>query len=428
LGVLVTILALLLGLVIGALGAWVAVRARIADREALRAERDAALAVRDASSERVISLERDLAAADARLEASEGSLEARVRDAIRTASAEAYAQSNASFLELAGAKLGETVAPLAQSLEKVNVQVRELDRARAQSYGALTRQLGELGERTQVLATALRTPHVRGRWGEMQLKRVVELAGMLPYCDFAEQVSTTTDEGRLRPDVIVRLPGGKQVVVDAKVPLASYLDALEASDNDVRAQKLADHARLVREHLQKLGAKQYWSQFTDSPEYVVMFLPDEGFFRAAWEQDRELVELGVRARVHVASPTTLIVLLQAIAHGWQQETIAEDARTVHALGKDLYERLTVTGTHLTKVGSSLDRAVGAYNEAVGSLERRVLPTARKLGEASLSEKELPALEPVTARSVQLRAAELTEPPAAPEQGRLEVLPGDADAA
>jgi DNA recombination protein RmuC len=414
--------------VIGALGAWVAVRARLADRDALRAERDAAAAARDASAERVVVLERELAAASARLEASEGSLEARVRDAIRGASAEAYAQSNAAFLELAGAKLGETVAPLAQSLEKVNTQVQELDRARAQSYGALSRQLGELGERTQALATALRTPHVRGRWGEMQLKRVVELAGMLPYCDFAEQVSATTDEGRLRPDLIVRLPGGKQVVVDAKVPLAAYLDALEATDDDVRAQKLADHARHVREHLQKLGAKQYWAQFTDSPEYVVMFLPDEGFFRTAWEQDPELVELGVRAKVHIASPTTLIVLLQAIAHGWQQEKIAEDARTVHALGRELYERLTVTGTHLTKVGSSLDRAVGAYNEAVGSLERRVLPTARKLGEASLSEKELSTLDPVTGRSVPLRAPELTEPSAPAEQGRLEVLPRGADAA
>jgi DNA recombination protein RmuC len=424
----VTIVALLLGLVIGALGAWVAVRARLADRDALRAERDAAAAARDASAERVVVLERELAAASARLEASEGSLEARVRDAIRGASAEAYAQSNAAFLELAGAKLGETVAPLAQSLEKVNTQVQELDRARAQSYGALSRQLGELGERTQALATALRTPHVRGRWGEMQLKRVVELAGMLPYCDFAEQVSATTDEGRLRPDLIVRLPGGKQVVVDAKVPLAAYLDALEATDDDVRAQKLADHARHVREHLQKLGAKQYWAQFTDSPEYVVMFLPDEGFFRTAWEQDPELVELGVRAKVHIASPTTLIVLLQAIAHGWQQEKIAEDARTVHALGRELYERLTVTGTHLTKVGSSLDRAVGAYNEAVGSLERRVLPTARKLGEASLSERELSTLDPVTGRSVPLRAPELTEPSAPAEQGRLEVLPRGADAA
>jgi DNA recombination protein RmuC len=416
----VTVAALVIGLLLGAIGAWLALRARLADREEIRAERDTA-------AERVIGLERELAATSARLEASEESLETRVRDAIRSASSEAYAQTNASFLELAGTKLGETVAPLAQSLERMQTQVQEFDRARAQAYGALTRQIGDLGERTQALTTALRTPHVRGRWGEMQLKRVVELAGMLPYCDFAEQVSAATDEGRLRPDVIVHLPGGKQVVVDAKVPLASYLDALEASDEDVRAQKLADHARQVREHLQKLGAKQYWAQFADSPEYVVMFLPDEGFFRAAWEHDRELVELGVRARVHIASPTTLIVLLQAIAHGWQQEKIAEDARTVHQLGRELYERLTVTGSHLAKLGGSLDRAVGAYNETVGSLERRVLPTARKLGEASLSDKQLPALEALAGRSAPLRAAELADPPA-DDQSRLGVLPRGADAA
>jgi DNA recombination protein RmuC len=424
-------IALLLGLGAGAFAAWLALRPRVAETEILRVERDDAFAARDDATRRVVELERTLAAAEARLEASEGSLETRVRDAITRASAEAYAKTNTAFLELAGVKLGETVAPLRQSLEKVNAQVQELDRARAQSYGALTRQIGDLGERTQALATALRTPHVRGRWGEMQLKRVVELAGMLPYCDFAEQVSATGDDGRLRPDVIVRLPGEKQVVVDAKVPLAAYLDALEASDEDVRAARLADHARHVRDHLQKLGAKQYWSQFTDSPEYVVMFLPDEGFFRAAWEQDRELVELGVKARVHIASPTTLIVLLQAIAHGWQQERIAEDARTVHQLGKELYERLTVTGGHLTKVGASLDKAVGAYNEAVGSLERRVLPTARRLGDASLSDKELPSLDPIAGRAIDLRAPELVEPSRAsaqPEQGRLEVLPGDADAA
>ena len=414
------------------MGVWLALRPRIADlaivrseSDAIRAERDAAATARDSATFRLIDAERELAEAKARLSAADEVLETRVRDAIRTASAEAYTQTNASFLELAGTKLGETVAPLRQSLERVNQQVQELDRARAQSYGALTQQLSELGERTQSLTTALRTPHVRGRWGEIQLKRVMELAGMLPHCDFDEQVSATTDSGRLRPDAIVRLPGGKQVIVDAKVPLAAYLDAIEATDPTEREAKLADHARQVRDHLQKLGAKQYWSQWADSPEYVVMFLPDEGFFRAAWEQDPELVELGVKARVHIASPTTLIVLLQAIAHGWQQEKIAEDARTVHALGRDLYERLTVTGGHLGKIGTSLDRAVSSYNEAVGSLERRVLPTARKLGEATLSEKELPALDPIATRANPLRAAELVEAPAKPEQGRLEVLPADA---
>jgi DNA recombination protein RmuC len=253
---------------------------------------------------------------------------------------------------------------------------------------------------------------------------VVEIAGMLPYCDFAEQVTATTDDGRLRPDLIVRLPGGKQVVVDAKVPLAAYLEAHETSDEDIRRQHLADHARQVRDHLQKLAAKSYWQQFADSPEWVVMFLPDEGFFRSAWEQDPSLVEAGVRARVHIASPTTLIVLLQAIAHGWHQEKVAEDARVVHTLGRELYERLTVTGSHFAKVGATLDKAVGAYNETVGSLERRVLPTARKLAQTTLSDRELPDLEARATHTVPLQAPELVGETAP----KLAILAGDADAA
>ena len=409
-----TIAALVIGLVFGAVGVYLLLR------PAVREGRHEAAARADA--------ERRLAEAAARLDVVEGSVDERLAAAVRAASADAFRESTGQFLDLAGARLETTVAPLRESLQRVGLQVQELDRAREQSYGALRQQVSLLSERTGSLANALRTPHVRGRWGEMQLKRVVELAGMLPYCDFAEQVSATTDEGRLRPDLVVRLPGGKQVVIDAKVPLAAYLDATEASDEQERTERLAAHARQVRDHLQKLGTKQYWAQFADSPEYVVMFLPDEGFFRAAWEHDRELVEVGVRARVHIASPTTLIVLLQAIAHGWQQEKIAEDARTVHSLGRELYERLTVTGGHLSKLGASLDRAVSTYNEAVGSLERRVLPTARKLGEASLSEKELPALDAIAARSAPLRAAELVEPAAEPEHARLEVLPRGADAA
>lgn len=415
---------LLIGLGVGALATLLALRGRL--RDAVRAHTDA--------ERRIHEIERALAAAEARLEASESAFDARMKETIRRASAEAYRETNANFLELAGTKLGETVAPLRTSLDKVNQQVQELDRARAQSYGALTRQLGELGERTQALTTALRTPHVRGRWGEIQLKRVMELSGMLPHCDFDEQVTATAETGRLRPDAIVHLPGGKQVIVDAKVPLTAYLDAIEATDPTEREARLADHARHVRDHVQKLSEKQYWTQFVDSPEMVIMFLPDEGFFRAAWEHDRDLVELGIRSRVHIASPTTLIVLLQAIAHGWQQEKIAEDARLVHALGRELYERLTVTGTHLAKVGASLERAVGSYNEAIGSLERRVLPTARKLGEASLSEKELPALDALVTTATPIRAPELApgsaetpRPKAAvsPGQSTLEVIPADA---
>ena len=398
---------LVLGAVAGAVGVGAAMRSALAERKA-RIDEAARLRV-------------ELSTAEARREAAERTLDARVRDAIKSVSVEAYAQTNAQLVELAKGRLETTVAPLNESLKLVNERVQELDRARAQSYGALTRQLSDLNDRTATLATALRSPHVRGRWGEIQLRRVVELAGMLPYCDFDEQVTATTEDGRLRPDLVVRLPGGKRVVVDAKVPLSAYLDSIEANDDETRAQRLADHARQVREHLGKLSQKAYWQTFADSPDYVIMFLPDEGFFRAAWEQDRELVELGVRSRVHIASPTTLIALLQAIAYGWQQEKVAEDARTVHDLGRKVYESLSVMGGHLAKVGSSLDKAVTAYNQAVASTERRVLPPARKLSEHVVSDKEIAELEPITSKAAPLQAPELAQP-------ALEVLERDAHAA
>jgi DNA recombination protein RmuC len=410
------ILGLLLGLFLGLLAGAAGVRFLVRGALAERAEHAAARR----------ELERVLAAAEARAQAAEEAAGERVRDAVRAASLEAYGRTNEALVELAGTKLEGTVAPLRESLARVNEQVQELERGRAQAYGALRQQLGELSERTATLSTALRSPHVRGRWGEIQLKRVVELAGMLPYCDFLEQASTATEEGRLRPDLIVRLPGGKQVIVDAKVPLAAYLEALEARDEGERARLLSDHARQVREHLQKLSAKGYWQQFADTPDYVVMFLPDEGFFRAAWEQDRELVELGVRARVHIASPTTLIVLLQAIAYGWQQEKVAEDARVVHELGRRLYERLSVMGGHLTKLGASLDRAVGSYNQTISSLESRVLVTARELEKHVVSDRELPELRPLASQTAPPVAPELAPAPPA-----LEILDGadrNADAA
>jgi DNA recombination protein RmuC len=404
------IASLLTGIAVGAFAVLVAVRPALLERRRRTQE--------------VIALERELATAGARLELAEETAGERLQAAVKSASLEAYAQTNTALVELAATKLEGTVKPLAESLRAVGERVQELDRARAKGYGELSRHLTDLGEQTASLRNALRTPHARGRWGEIQLKRVVEIAGMLPYCDFAEQVTTTTDDGRLRPDLIVRLPGGKQVVVDAKVPLSAYLDAQETSDEDLRRQHLESHARQVRDHLSKLAAKSYWQQFADSPEWVVMFLPDEGFFRAAWEHDPSLVETGVRSRVHIASPTTLIVLLQAIAHGWQQEKVAEDARIVHALGRELYERMTVAvGTHFAKLGTTLDKAVGAYNEAVGSLERRVLPTARKLGQTTLSDRELPELEPRSTHTVPLQAPEL----APDERVLLAILAGEADA-
>ena len=378
------VLALILGLALGALVAWVY------------------------AARRLHASERDLAGTRAELDVERRSFDQKVVDAVRAASADAYSANSSAFLEIAESKLTGYVRPLKESLEKVDGQVRTLELARERAYGALGEQLSQLSERTASLATALRTPHVRGRWGEIQLKRVVELAGMLPYCDFEEQVTASTDDGRLRPDLIVRLPGGKAVIVDAKVPLAAYLDSIEATDDAERARHLESHARQVREHMTKLSAKSYWQQFGDTPDYVVMFLPDEGFFRAAWEQDPSLVEAGVRSRVHVASPTTLIVLLQSIAYGWQQESVAEDAREIQKLGRELYERVAVVGGHLNKIGSSLKGAVGAFNDTVGSLEKRFLPTARKLEGYVVSDKELPELAPVAEQPQALQAPEIGE--------------------
>jgi DNA recombination protein RmuC len=378
------VVALALGLAVGAIASWLY------------------------CSRRLLAADRELATTRAELEVERRSFDEKVVHAVRAASAEAYQANSSSFLEIAESKLTGYVKPLKESLAKVEGQVQTLEQARERSQGALREQLLQLSERTASLTTALRTPHVRGRWGEIQLKRVVELAGMLPYCDFEEQVTATTDDGRLRPDMRVHLPGGKSVIVDAKVPLAAYLDACEATDDGVRARHLESHARQVREHMTKLSAKSYWQQFGDTPDFVVMFLPDEGFFRAAWEQDPSLVEAGVRSRVHVASPTTLIVLLQSIAYGWQQESVAEDAREIQALGRELYERVAVVGGHLNKIGNSLKGAVGAFNDTVGSLEKRFLPTARKLEAHVVSDKSLPELTPVAEQPTALQASELEE--------------------
>jgi DNA recombination protein RmuC len=388
----VEIVATLIGLLVGAAGVWLLVRDRLAAGQAAEA------ALADA--------EREVTAVRAELDVVQAGFDEKMLAAVKAASADAYASTSTAFLALAGTKLEGTIAPLRQSLDKVEAQVQSLERSRQQAYGALDQRLVTLSQTTGSLATALRAPHVRGSWGEMQLKRIVELAGMQPYCDFVEQATAHTDDGRLRPDLVVRLPGGKQVVVDSKTPAQAYLDAAALQDDAERRAKLAEHARQVRDHVGKLSAKSYWQQFSPTPDYVVMFVPDEGFFRAAWESDSSLVETAVRARVHIASPTTLIALLQAIAYGWQQETAAEDARAVQELGRELYDRLAIVGTHFARVGSGLKTAVGAFNSAVGSIESRVLPTARKLDGYVLTDKELPELEPVAEQPRALQAIEL----------------------
>jgi len=357
-------------------------------------------------------------------------------DTFKALSAEALASSNRSFLELAQATLareqeaarfdlerrsqaiGELVAPVRVSLEKFEQQIGGIEKARIEAYSTLTEQVkslaesqGQLRNETANLVKALRAPQTRGRWGELQLKRVVEMAGMLDHCDFFEQESTDTEEGRLRPDMIVKLPGGKNIVVDAKAPLAAYLDALEAKDEDERARKLADHARQVRDHLTKLGRKSYWEQFQPSPDFVVLFLPGETFYSAALEADPSLIECGVESRVILATPTTLIALLRAVAYGWKQEALNDNAQRISALGRELYERIAVLADHWGTVGKNLGEAVAAYNRAVGSLESRVLVSARRFKElqAAPEDRDIRDMTPVEAQPRALQAAEPDQP-------------------
>jgi DNA recombination protein RmuC len=331
--------------------------------------------------------------------------EAALKASFESLASQALRASSEDFLRLADQRLGlsqrdamgeidrrhqaldDLIRPIRETLSNVDRRLTETEKSRVETSATLTTLMGQLAQgqhqlrdTTQNLVQALRTPLVRGRWGEVQLRRVVELAGMLPYCDFVEQPSLMAEFGRQRPDLIVRLPGGKTIVIDAKVPLEAYLDASDRQDEGARHRRLLDHARQVRDHMTKLGAKSYWENAQPSPEFVVMFLPGEAFFQSALQHDPELIDFGVRCRVFPASPITLIALLQVVAQGWRHERLAQNAEEIQELGKELYARVSKMTDYLDTLRMRLDGTVKAFNDAVGSYETRVLVTARRFKE------------------------------------------------
>jgi DNA recombination protein RmuC len=333
-----------------------------------------------------------------------------MKTAFQALASEALNSNNQAFLDLART----TMTPVRESLGRFDEQVREVEKSRAGAYAGLTKQVEALlGEQVRLraetgnLVKALRAPQVRGRWGEIQLRRVVEMAGMVNYCDFVEQEQVEGEDGLFRPDMIVKLPNGRAIVVDSKVSLSAYLEALDAPDEGARVERLKAHAGQVRNHLMRLGGKRYWSRLPQTPEFVVAFLPAETFFSAALEQDPSLIEFGVDQKVILATPTTLIALLKSVAYGWQQQTLADSAEAISRLGKELFERLCKFGDHFSGVGKNLRRAVDCYNEAAGSLEARVLVSARKFQElGGPSSAELKPAYPVEATTRGLQSAEL----------------------
>ncbi|MBO9553337.1 DNA recombination protein RmuC [Cellulomonas sp.] len=416
---------LALGLVVGGVVAWLLASSRsaagVADR--LRAaEVDAARARAALDAERAATAERlDAARADSE----------RLAEQFRALAADALATSTDQFLALAHQRfaadhqtqVGELaqreqavramVEPLARTLEHVRAELSTAEKARAEGHAALGEQVramraasDQLRGETSQLVTALRSSQVRGRWGEVQLRRVVEAAGMLAHVDFVEQEQVRTDDGLLRPDMVVRLAGGKQIVVDSKVAFLGFLDAVQTTDEAVRADRLAAHARHVRKHVDDLAAKRYWDQFAPAPELVVMFVPAESFLHAAAEQDPGLIEYAFEHNVVIATPVTLLTLLRTVAYAWRQDALADNAQAVLSLGKELHGRLATMGAHLARLGRAIDSAAGAYNQTVSSLETRVLVSARRFATLDVVDGDLPTPAPVNPQLSVVTAPEL----------------------
>ena len=358
-------------------------------------------------------------------------MKAEMTDTFNALSSTALKSSSEDFLRLASEHLGKVVAdtkgklgehqaamdgmlkPLHETLKRYEEQIRLIEESRHKAYGSLEEQLRSLASthenlqrETSNLVSALRRPQVRGRWGEMQLRRVAELSGMSTHCDFTEQQSLDTEKGRIRPDMIVHLPMEREIVVDSKVSLEAYLDAISSSTEDERKSKMEKHAQQVRAHMNKLASKEYWSQFAQSPEFVILFIPGESFLSSALDVDNTLIEDGIQRRVIIATPTTFIALLRAIAYGWRQEQITKNAQEISELGRQLYERMNILVQHFDSIGSNLEKAIGAYNKAVGSMESRILPSVRRFKELGVTgADEIPIIEQIDQKPRNLSMSE-----------------------
>ncbi len=430
-GVLTALLLLAAGCGLGMALARGRAAALVAQREALQAERDGLRGELAAVSEHRRLADAEVAALQATLDHCQRSGDG-LKETFAALSAEALRHNNQQFVQLAEATLKQAtteadgdlarrqqaidalVLPLRESLTKVEGQLKTVERERIDSYRSLVEQVGTMRQtseqlkiETAQLVTALRAPQVRGRWGEMQLRRVVESAGMVEHCDFSEQLTAHTADGTsLRPDLVVHLAGGKRVVVDAKVAFNGYLEAMEARDDVTKATRLRAHARHLRTHIDQLGAKSYWEHFAPTPEFVVMFVPADAFLNAALEEDPALQEHAFARNVVIATPATLIALLRTISYTWRQEALARNAAQIHALGRELHGRLATMGGHMSKLGGQLNNAVKAFNESVSSLESRVLVTARKLSDLQVTDEQLLGPRQVELVTRQVQAPEL----------------------